>query len=48
MTMKNNKYVGYLISYNIPKLTRRQKIVGPFLNIVDGDIKPWGYNSTFV
>lgn len=34
--------------YNVPKLTRGKKVVGPFLNIIDGNIKPWWYNPTFV
>ena len=33
---------------NLPELTRRQKVVGPLLNVADTDIKSGGDDTDFV
>ena len=49
------KFCGFLKIYdkkpwntNLPELTRRQKVVGPLLNVADTDIKSGGDDTDFV
>lgn len=46
----NNKLVCIKCLYNIylPKLSRWQKLVGPFFNISNRYIKSWGNDTTLI